>query len=201
MPPGVDMPFSLLWGSNKLFVFVVRRLRCGFAAGALPQQQLLAARRGLQDWIGHSLSAAAAAAVAEDNGAGDGSEAGAAAAAAAVNAASGAAALAPLVAAAALLEELLPAAAPALAPGGAVAGVRNAARIYAQVRITAHLQCAAMGPPPQLPCQMLCRFPRPIAVLRRKRTTICVQQSAQIRRSRISECCPRQAPDLAEAVM
>ncbi len=96
------------------------------AAGAAPRQQLLAARRGLQDWIGHALSSA------QISGGDVGGSGGGGANRTDLEAleVSG---LAPLVAAAALLEELLPAAAPGLVPGGGAAGVRNALRICTQV--------------------------------------------------------------------
>lgn len=96
------------------------------AAGAAPRQQLLAARRGLQDWIGHALSSA-------QTGGGDVGGSGGGGADRTDLEALETSGLAPLVAAAALLEELLPAAAPGLVPGGGAAGLRNALRICTQV--------------------------------------------------------------------
>lgn len=112
-------------------------------AGEVGVAQLLAARRGLQDWIAHSLSAAAnvattascVGATTHDNTVDGDGNGGCGAAPSAVDAAVDAVGLGPLVAAASLLEELLPAVAPGLVPGGAVAGVRNAARLYVQVRL------------------------------------------------------------------
>lgn len=129
----------------------------GSDAGQLREQQLLSARRGLQDWIGHALGSAQ---LASGAGGGSMSDAGSVAGASGISSDSGSGggradagpagggvpgieagtfdadaleggALAPLATAAALLEELLPAAAPALV-GGSAAGVRNASRIYAQ---------------------------------------------------------------------
>lgn len=115
-------------------------------AGDVGVAQLLAARRGLQDWITHSLSAAAAAAAPApasredgtaryDTADDGGKRGGCGTAPSAVDAAVGAVGLGPLLAAATLLEELLPAVAPGLVPGGAAAGVRNAARLHVQVRL------------------------------------------------------------------
>lgn len=133
--------------ANSAINLLFRAPAKGAAAGGQglpPQQQLLAARRGLQDWIGHALgsaqmdadtvatphnSAAASSTIDGNCVAGEDSRR------FDVEAleASG---LPALVAAAALLEELLPAAAPGLAPGSAHAGVRNASRIYMQVCIS-----------------------------------------------------------------
>lgn len=92
--------------------------------------RLVAARRGLQDWIGHCLAAAATAGA---GAASDGEDGCNGTSAAAIDSASAAQGLPALVAAAALLEEVLPGVAPALSPGGAAAGVRAASRIYSQV--------------------------------------------------------------------
>ena len=123
----------------------------GTAGAPLLQQQLLAARRGLQDWIGHVLSAV------QDWGTGTGT--GESATIDSRGDAAGAEALersglGALVAAAALLEELLPAAAPGLVAGGAAAGTRNASRTYTQARTPGLPGSSALCPGQPLQCSL-----------------------------------------------